>query len=287
MANMQERLETAIERTETDSSLFHNVVHGPDTDTVTTENGQVPTVAKALKDVRNELYGQASSLVNMAQAAADDAAHSVQLARVEVQNAQAEVQNAHAEVVKASQEVDKAKAEVVNAKAEVVNAQTEVQNAAAEVVKAKAEVTNAKAEVQNAKAEVQNAKNEVTKAHIWAEGTDAEVASQGGIHSCKEWVDLARQATVGSFPVSVAGVAVANQSELPLNLTVPLNDIDQVLSVLVENTALLPETYHLSTSGNSVILHNPLAKDERWCVKCLYDVQSLNTVVDCVFYEDM
>ena len=280
MANMQERLETAIERTETDSSLFHNVVHGPDTDTVTTENGQVPTVAKALKDVRNELYGQASSLVNMAQAAADDAAHSVQLARVEVQNAQTEVQNAHAEVIKASQEVDKAKAEVVNAKAEVVNAQTEVQNAQAEVVKAKAEVVNAKTEVQNAK-------SEVTKAHIWAEGTDAEVASQGGIHSCKEWVDLARQATVGSFPVSVAGVAVANQSELPLNLTVPLNDVDQILSVIVENTALLPETYHLSLSGNSVILHNPLEKDERWCVKCLYDVQSLNTVVDCVFYEDM
>ena len=51
MPNMQERLETAIERTETDSSLFHDVVHGPDTATVTTENGQVPTVAKALKDV--------------------------------------------------------------------------------------------------------------------------------------------------------------------------------------------------------------------------------------------
>ena len=259
MPNMQERLETAIERTEVDSGLFHNMVHGKDTQTVTTENGNVPTVAKTLKDIRNELYGQTSSLVNMAQAAATEASNSATQAQTEVQNAKTEVQNA--------------KNEVTKAKAEVTKAQTEVQNAKAEVTKAQAEVTKAKAEV--------------TKAHIWAEGTDAEVATQGGIHSCKEWVDLARQATVGSFPVSVAGTAIANQSELPLNLTVPLNDIDQVLSVIVENTALLPETYHLSTSGNSVILHNPLAKDERWCVKCLYDVQSLNTVVDCVFYEDM
>ena len=259
MPNMQERLETAIERTEVDSGLFHNMVHGKDTQTVTTENGKVPTVAKALKDIRNELYGQTSSLVNMAQAAADDASNSATQAHTEFQNAQAEV--------------TKAKAEVTKAKAEVTKAQTEVQNAQAEVTKAQAEVTKAKAEV--------------TKAHIWAEGTDAEVAAQGGIHSCKEWVDLAKQATVGSYPVSVAGVAVANQSELPLNLTVPLNDIDQVLSVIVENTALLPETYHLSTTGNSVILHNPLAKNERWCVKCLYDVQSINTIVDCVFYEDM
>ena len=65
MPNMQERLEIAIERTETDSSLFHNMVHGTDTQTVPTEGGEVPTMAKALKDVRNELYGQASSLVNI------------------------------------------------------------------------------------------------------------------------------------------------------------------------------------------------------------------------------
>lgn len=266
MPNMQERLETAIERTEVDSGLFHNMVHGKDTQTVTTENGKVSTVAKTLKDIRNELYGQTSSLVNMAQAAATEASNSATQAQTEVQNAKTEVQNA-------KNEVTKAKAEVTKAQTEVQNAKTEVQNAKAEVTKAQAEVTKAKAEV--------------TKAHIWAEGTDAEVAAQGGIHSCKEWVDLAKQATVGSYPVSVAGVATANQSELPLNLTVPLNDIDQVLSVIVENTALLPATYHLATSGNAVILHNPLAKDERWCVKCLYDVQSINTIVDCVFYEDM
>ena len=315
MPNMQERLETAIERTETDSSLFHNMVHGTETQTVPTEGGDVPTMAKALKDVRDELYGQASSLVNLAQAAADDAANSVLLARTEVQNAknevqnakqevrnaqaevvnaQTEVQNAAAEVVKAKAEVTKAeqevqkakdevenaKAEVRNAQAEVVNAQTEVQNAAAEVVKAKAEVTNAKAEVQNAKAEV-------TKAQIWAEGTDAQVEAQGGIHSCQKWVELAQQATIGNFPVTVTGIATANQTVLPLNLDEPLGGVDQILTVIIENTALLPENYTISNNGQSVILLNPLAAGERWCVKCLYELQSMAGMIDCVIYEEM
>lgn len=365
MPNMQERLETAIERTETDSSLFHNMVHGTDTQTVTTEGGEVPTMAKALKDVRNELYGQASSLVNLAQAAADDAANSVLLAQAEVQNAKAEVQNAKAEVVntrqegqrakeeletvganyvalaqaevqnaktevqnakqevrnaqaevvnaqtevqnaaaevvkakaevtKAEQEVQKAKDEVENAKqevrnaqAEVVNAQTEVQNAAAEVVKAKAEVTNAKAEVQNAKAEVNNAKAEVAKAKIWAEGTDAEVEAQGGIHSCQKWVELAQQATIGNFPVTVTGIATANQTVLPLNLEQAITSTDQILTVNIENTALLPENYGIASNGQSVVLVNPLSAGERWCVKCLFDLQSMAGMIDCVVYEEM
>ena len=322
MPNMQERLEIAIERTETDSSLFHNMVHGTDTQTVPTEGGEVPTMAKALKDVRDELYGQASSLVNMAQAAADDAANSVLLAQAEVQNAKAEVQNAKqevrnaqaevvnaqtevqnaaaevvkakAEVTKAEQEVQKAKdevenakAEVRNAQAEVVNAQTEVQNAAAEVVKAKAEVTNAKAEVQNAKAEVNNAKAEVTKAKTWAEGTDAEVQAQGGIHSCQKWVELAQQATIGNFPVTVTGIATANQTVLPLNLEQAITSTDQILTVNIENTALLPENYGIASNGQSVVLVNPLSAGERWCVKCLFDLQSMAGMIDCVVYEEM
>ena len=322
MPNMQERLEIAIERTETDSSLFHNMVHGTDTQTVPTEGGEVPTMAKALKDVRDELYGQASSLVNMAQAAADDAANSVLLAKAEVQNAKTEVQNAKqevrnaqaevvnaqtevqnaaaevvkakAEVTKAEQEVQKAKDEVENAKqevrnaqAEVVNAQTEVQNAAAEVVKAKAEVTNAKAEVQNAKAEVNYAKAEVAKAKIWAEGTDAEVEAQGGIHSCQKWVELAQQATIGNFPVTVTGIATANQTVLPLNLEQAITSTDQILTVNIENTALLPENYGIASNGQSVVLVNPLSAGERWCVKCLFDLQSMAGMIDCVVYEEM
>ena len=280
MPNMQERLETAIERTETDSSLFHDMVHGPDSATVITENGNVPTVAKALKDIRNELYGQASSLVNMAQAAANEAANSLTQAQAEVQNTKDEVQNAKAEVQNAKTEVQNAKNEVSKAKAEVTKAQTEVENA-------KQAAQNAHAEVVHAQAEVQNAKAEVNKAKIWAEGSDAEVQTQGGIHSCQTWVEMAQQATIGSFPITVTGIATANQTVLPLNLAEAITNTDQILTVIIENTALLPETYGISSNGQSVVLANPLASGERWSVKCLFALQSMAGMIDCVVYEEM
>ena len=231
MPNMQERLETAIERTETDSSLFHDMVHGGDNQTVTTENGIVPTMAKALKDVRDELYGQASSLVNMAQLAADEA-------------------------------------KIAAGQAQAATLQTE-QNA------------------QNVADNLVKTRTEVSKAQIWAEGTDDEVQAQGGTHSCREWVALAERATIGSFPITVAGVATENQVVLPLNLDEALGSVDQILTVIIENTALLPENYTLSQDGRSVVLLNPLATGERWCVKCLYDLQSMNALSDCVMYEEM
>lgn len=231
MPNMQERLETTIERTETDSSLFHDMVHGGDNQTVTTENGIVPTMAKALKDVHDELYGQASSLVNMAQLAADEA-----------------------------------KIAAGQAKAATLQTEQNAQNVADNLVKTK---------------------TEVSKAQIWAEGTDDEVQAQGGTHSCREWVALAERATIGSFPITVAGVAKENQMILPLNLDEALGSVDQILAVIIENTALLPENYTLSQDGRSVVLLNPLATGERWCVKCLYDLQSMNALSDCVMYEEM
>lgn len=73
MANMQERLDAAVDQTETDSGIFHNIVHGPDTDTVMTEGGEVPTVAKAIKDIQGKVYNETYNLVEIAQNAADTA----------------------------------------------------------------------------------------------------------------------------------------------------------------------------------------------------------------------
>lgn len=109
MPNMQERLETTIERTETDSSLFHDMVHGGDNQTVTTENGSVPTMAKALKDVRDELYGQASSLVNMAQLAADEAKIAAGQAQVATIQTEQNAQNVADNLIKTKTEVSKAR----------------------------------------------------------------------------------------------------------------------------------------------------------------------------------
>lgn len=55
MPNLEERLQAVVSQSETDSSKWHTIVHGDDATTVPTENGNVPSVAKQLKDVRAEI----------------------------------------------------------------------------------------------------------------------------------------------------------------------------------------------------------------------------------------
>ena len=59
MANIEENLTAVVTEAETDASLWHTIIHGKETTTVSTENGEVPTVAKQLKDVRDELINGA------------------------------------------------------------------------------------------------------------------------------------------------------------------------------------------------------------------------------------
>lgn len=58
--NMEERLQAVVSQAETDGSLWHTIIHGKNTTTVTTENGSVPSVSKQLKDVRDELINGAA-----------------------------------------------------------------------------------------------------------------------------------------------------------------------------------------------------------------------------------
>lgn len=58
--NMEERLEAAVAQAEADGAKWHDIVHGGENTTVATENGDVPTIAKQLKDVRNELVNGAA-----------------------------------------------------------------------------------------------------------------------------------------------------------------------------------------------------------------------------------
>lgn len=53
--NMEERLQAVVSQAETDSSKWHTIIHGDDSTTVPTENGDVPTVAKQMKDVHDEV----------------------------------------------------------------------------------------------------------------------------------------------------------------------------------------------------------------------------------------
>ena len=73
MANMEERLETAVTQTEIDSDKWHAIVHGDENSTVETENSQVPTVAKQLKDIREAITGGVADVVAEAESARDEA----------------------------------------------------------------------------------------------------------------------------------------------------------------------------------------------------------------------
>lgn len=58
--NMEERLQAVVSQVETDGSLWHTIIHGNNAISVKTENGNVPSVAKQLKDVRDELINGAA-----------------------------------------------------------------------------------------------------------------------------------------------------------------------------------------------------------------------------------
>lgn len=55
MPNLEERLEAVVAQSEVDGTKWHTIVHGDDMTTVQTESGNVPSVAKQLKDVRAEI----------------------------------------------------------------------------------------------------------------------------------------------------------------------------------------------------------------------------------------
>ena len=58
--NMEERLQAVVSQAETDGALWHTIIHGNNATTVSTENGKVSSVAKQLKDVRDELINGAA-----------------------------------------------------------------------------------------------------------------------------------------------------------------------------------------------------------------------------------
>lgn len=53
--NMEERLQAVVSQAELDGVKWHTIIHGNNTTTVPTESGNVPTVAKQLKDVHDEV----------------------------------------------------------------------------------------------------------------------------------------------------------------------------------------------------------------------------------------
>lgn len=66
MPNIQERLDQAVTVAETASQKLHQTINGGETETVTVESGEIPTVAKAIKDIRDSISNGASDIIQIA-----------------------------------------------------------------------------------------------------------------------------------------------------------------------------------------------------------------------------
>lgn len=73
MANMEERLEAVVVQAESDGEKWHTIVHGDENTNVSVESGDVPTVAKQLKDIRTAITGGVLDVVAEAENARDAA----------------------------------------------------------------------------------------------------------------------------------------------------------------------------------------------------------------------
>lgn len=87
---LQTDLQDAITRIQSDSDILHDIAHGDETATITTENGSVKSVAKAVKDITDNISQAGIDLLD---------------AVAEAQNAQAGSETARDEAVVASGKV--------------------------------------------------------------------------------------------------------------------------------------------------------------------------------------
>jgi hypothetical protein len=302
MANMQERLDSAVNQAETDTGLLHTVVHGSNTTEVETEGGKVPSVAKVLSDMQALLEADEAILYLIANGDTTTVVHTkngdVSSAAKLIYDAETalnkEVQILHEVANGDSQTVVKTEnGEIPSVAKAIEDTRSSIQSGTSDLVElaqtaaetAGEQATQSSASALRAIEAASSSEQAANEAQLWVSGTDEEVAALGGKHSARQWVELAAETTKGSFPTTVSGVAAADQTVLPLPEA--LSSQEQILSVTVENISLMPDTYTLANEGTEVVLSYPLTVNERWCVKYLTDFQSLNTVLDSVLYEDM
>ena len=86
--SLQTDLHNAVTQVATDSTLLHTVVHGSPTETVTTEGGEVITVAKLLHDADTRINVASDGIFAQSQAQAQNALVSAELASDEADRAQ-------------------------------------------------------------------------------------------------------------------------------------------------------------------------------------------------------
>ena len=122
MPNIQERLDQAVTVAETASQKLHQTVNGGETETVTVESGEISTVAKAIKDIRDTILSNTNNLVEQAQNAAQEAVSAVDEAKQTLADTKNYVDSAKEEISTASTSA------VENIQNQVSSAETRIDN---------------------------------------------------------------------------------------------------------------------------------------------------------------
>jgi hypothetical protein len=179
---LQTTLENAVTQTAVDSDLFHQVVHGSDSETVTTEGGDLNTVAKLLKDADDRINSEASGILASTVAKASEANQSAQAAAI----------SAAAAADSEAQSDDRATAAAMSADSAQISANSASQSAAQAAVSAQ---LAASAEVaSDANAATASGQATVSSERASAAAASASLAST----SASEAAQSAQQAAISA-----------------------------------------------------------------------------------------
>lgn len=170
---LQTTLENAVTQTAVDSDLFHQIVHGSDSGTVTTEGGDLNTVAKLLKDADDRINSEASGILASTVAKASEA----------TQSAQAAALSASAAADSEAQSDDRATAAAMSADSAQISAHSASQSAAQAAVSAQfaasAEVaSDANAATASGQAAISTERASAAAASASSASTSASEAAQ-------------------------------------------------------------------------------------------------------------
>jgi hypothetical protein len=156
MATNEERINAAIVQLEGDSEILHDFMHNPNPQTVTTESGVIPTIAKLVVDLSAQVIGVTTEAVTAASSAAASASTSASKAAV----AEGRAADAEASAASAASSASSAGGQVAAAVAASQASATSAASAltASQAASASAQGAAASAGAASAAAELANSK---------------------------------------------------------------------------------------------------------------------------------
>jgi hypothetical protein len=277
---LQTTLENAVTQTAADSNLFHQIVHGGDTETVATEGGELNTVAKLLKDADDRINNTAGGILSSAEAKADDASQSAQAAALSAASAAAsETQSdnralaaatsatsAQSSAASASQSAlqasDSAQLATTAQAASAASASAATSQAATSTEKASEAASSALAASVSASEAAQSSQQAATSAANAATSENNAHASADFAHAERMAAELARDRAEGAADTTTTNTVIPTQHILGSGGdTYMINrSVSYAGAILVECAGVtqIPIDAYNVESGNQLVFSAPI-----------------------------